>query len=234
MRRPIVFLAEDHEVMALGLRGLLEDEYDVYGPHGDGNQIAALVCGVRPDLLLLDLSLLNRNGIAIIPEVREGSPDTLIIVVTIYDDYFLMEEALRRGAMGFVPKSGGAAMLLDAIAKVRGGGIYRPPGLRKPPRPELTSPHAAAIALLSPYRQEILSAIGEGLSTKVIARRMEISVATLYWHRMHIRRALGVDSEDGLARAALIWYQSRADAANSPGGQIPEDLRKELERGRRT
>lgn len=213
MAKPIVLVAEDHELVGTGMRTLLEKQFQVFGPHADGNEITGLVRTLRPDILFLDLSLLNRNGMAIIPEVRELCPETRIIVVTMYDDYYLMEEALRRGAQGYVSKSSGVASLLTAIERVRAGEVYRQPDIHRPPRMAITSPHAAAIAELTPRRQLILSLIGEGLTNGAIAKRLGIAVATVYWHRTHIRRALGVRSEAALARAAMIWFQAEFDAA---------------------
>lgn len=212
MDRPKVLLAEDHEVVGIGLRLVLEKDFQVFGPHADGSQIADIVDVLRPELLLLDLSLLNRNGMAIIPEVRLRAPETRIIVVTAYDDYYLMEEALARGARGYVTKNSGMSSLLDAIAEVQAGGVYRQPDIHRPRRSAITSPHSAAIAELTPRRQRIILLIGEGLTNAAIAARLGISVATVFWHRTHIKRALGIRSEAELVRAAMIWFQAEFDS----------------------
>lgn len=212
MDRPKVLLAEDHEVVALGLRLLLQEDFQVFGPHADGSKIADIVEVLRPELLLLDLSLLNRNGMAIIPEVRLRAPDTSIIVVTAYDDYYLMEEALARGAKGYVTKSSGVESVLDAIKEVQAGGIYRQPDIHRPRRSAITSPHSAAIAELTPRRQMIILLVGEGLNNTAIAARLGISVATVFWHRTHIKRALGIRSEAELVRAAMVWFHAEFES----------------------
>lgn len=217
MRKPIVFIAEDHEVMGLGLRALLEAEYEVYGPHADGSQVAAMVAKVRPDLLVLDLSLPNGNGMYLIEDVRRRSPGTRIVVHTMFADWDLLEEARRRGAHGYVGKDAGAQELLRAIAAIREGGTYFSPWIRRPTkRPRVDGPHGVAIAQLTDRRQLILRLIGDGLGTEEIARQLGVTERTIYYHRGQIRKALGVESEEALTRVAVLWRRAVEEAG--PGG----------------
>ncbi len=209
MRKPVLFLAEDHEVMGLGLRALFEADFEVYGPHGDGATIVDLVSRVRPFLLVLDLSLPNRNGMYLIEEVLQRSPDTRILVHTMYADFDLMEEARRRGAHGYVGKDSGAQELLRGVTAIRQGETYFSPLIRPPKRRAGgAGPHSAAITRLTRRRQEILGLIGDGLTTDQICRRLGVAERTVYWHRGIIRRELGIQTEEDLAREAAVWRQA--------------------------
>jgi len=224
MRKPIAFIAEDHEVMGMGLRALLEAEFEVYGPHADGAQVAAMVSRVRPELLVLDLSLPNANGMYLIEQVRKLSPETKIIVHTMFADHDLMEEARRRGAHGYVGKDAGAQELLRGIAALTEGDTYFSPLIRRPSkRPRVDGPHGVAIAQLTDRRQLILRLIGEGLTTEEIARELGVTERTIYWHRSQIRQGLGVESEEDLTRVAVLWRQAMrvAEAEADPGSRTP-------------
>lgn len=208
MPKPLVFIAEDHEVMGLGLRALLEGDYEVYGPHADGSTLLDMLSLVRPDILVLDLSLPGRNGMYLIEEVLERRPQTRIIIHTMFADHDLMDEAKRRGAHGYVGKDAGAQELLRALEAVCDGEEYFSPLITRPKSRPKVGPHGVAIGRLSGRRQEILQFIGEGLSTEEIAARLGVTERTVYYHRTEIRKVLGLENEEDLPRVAAVWLQA--------------------------
>ena len=221
-RKPIVFLVEDHELIGVGVRSLFEDEWEVYGPHSDGATVPLVVEVLKPALVILDLGLPNRNGMYLIEEIRAKSPASRIVIHTMYADYDLLMEARQRGAHGYVGKDAGVEELKKAVKAVAQGRTYFsplivPPRVRKGP----VDPLHNAIRRLSQRRRRILKLIGDGLSTEEIAASLGVTERTIYWHRGVIRQGLGLESEEDLARAALLWNQtgdSITDSMDSPDG----------------
>jgi DNA-binding NarL/FixJ family response regulator len=205
MAKRRVLLVEDHALVAQGLRALLEQKYEVVELVQDGNKVVPAVKRLRPDVLLLDLSLPNRNGMDLIPEIRAACPRTRILVVTMHADPTLVKSAFGLGALGFVPKDCDSLELHKAIGVVLKGRYYR--SKRIPARerqPDGGGPALEAYWLLTPRQQEIVRGIAEGLSTEQIADRLGLSVHTIHFHRRGLRRALKIESEDGLARYAAM------------------------------
>lgn len=222
MPKPKVFLAEDHDVVAIGLRQVLSDEFEIYGPHADGNTLVEIVGQVQPDFLVLDLSLKGRNGMFLMDDVLRRCPRVRIVIYTTHADFDLMEEARRRGASGYVGKDAGVAELQRALVAVRAGGTWFSEFIRPPRRRALgTGPHGPAIAKLTTLRQEVLALLGEGRTTREVAVQLDMSERTVYWHRSMIRKALGVTADEDLARIAAVWYQAiRQAEASAPLSKV--------------
>ncbi len=168
---------------------------DVVGIVRDGGEVPAAVSRLRPDVLLLDLSLPNRSGMDLIPELRTLAPAMHILVVTMHLDALLADAAIRLGAHGFIPKDSGIEELRTAIAAVQGGGTYLSS------RVSVVRP---GLAHLTPRQQVILRLIGEGTSTETIARTLGVSVHTVHFHRRNIHHALALETELDLVRYAVL------------------------------
>lgn len=204
MRKPRILLAEDHDLVSQGLRALLKDEYEVLGPVREGPRVPKAVAQAQPDVLMLDLSLPGRNGLDLIPDVRRMSPKTRILVVTMHADYALAKSAFSLGALGFVPKDSDIRELNWAIKEVLAGRTYLSPRVPREHVRQPTSPALRAFQQLTPQQQKVLRAIGAGASTEDIAHQLALSVHTIHWHRRSIRRTLGIESDDGLTRFAVM------------------------------
>lgn len=197
-------LGDDHHLMAEALRSALSAKHKIVAVAHTASQILAAVQAHRPDLLLLDLSLPERNGLELIPDVRELAPATKIIVVTMHLDRILAETSLNAGASGFVPKDAGLKELDRAITAVMGGETFissRVPNSTN--RVSLRAAHAA-LAQLTPRQHEIVRMIADGRTSAEIARLLGLTESTIAFHRGNIRTTLGVDSERGLIRYALL------------------------------
>lgn len=222
--RPTVLLAEDHAMVAQGLRLLLQDQFTVLGVITDGTEVVSSVRAADPDVLLLDLGLPGRNGLDLIPDLRRLCPRTRVLVVTMHADAGLARLAFTAGALGFVPKDCDAEELHLAIREVLGGVQHLSPRLKAHSQgPAPASPAREAYWRLSSRQQEILRAIAEGRTTQEIADQLGLSIHTVHFHRRRIRRVLGVASDDGLTRLALMM-QIGPDGPPSPpstaGGQL--------------
>lgn len=209
-RKDRLLLVEDHLMVGESFRTMLEPEFQVDGPHGDGRLIPALVRETRPDLILLDLELKHRDGADLIPELRRESPDTKILVVTVETRPEVMEDVLNRGAQGFVPKGAGFEELRIAIHAVLAGQIYRSPHVQRMRWQRPTHPHDETIERFIPQRKVIFRLIGQGLTADEIAREVGLSRWTVYYHRKMMRDVLRVRSDRGLELEAREWLLRQA------------------------
>ncbi len=212
-RRIRIVLGDDHQLMVQAMRSALSARHDVVAVAHTAAEILSAVATHRPDLLLLDLSLPERNGLELIPDVRRTSPDTRIIVVTMHLDRVVAESTLAAGADGFVPKDAGLDELERAIDTVLAGETFM--SRRVPPssnRVSLKAAHAA-LAQLTPRQHEILRLIAEGLTSLEIGQRLGLSERTVAFHRTNIRQKLGVDSERGLIRYSVLVQFEAGDPA---------------------
>ncbi|HET8770674.1 MAG TPA: response regulator transcription factor [Gemmatimonadaceae bacterium] len=202
--RPRLIIADDHHMMVEALRGVLAREHEIVGVAHTADAILETVARVEADVLLLDLSLPGKNGLELMPDIGRLAPALRIIVVTMHLDRVVAETALRSGASGFVPKDADLSELAQAISAVMTGGTYMSP--RVPPssnRMALKADHAA-LAQLTPRQHEIMGLIADGRTSAEIAQQLGLSERTVAFHRTNIRAKLGVDSEHGLMRYALL------------------------------
>lgn len=121
-----IVLVDDHQILREGVKNLLEDEPDlkVIGEAPDGLTGIELTEKLTPDILISDLMMKGLNGIEVTREVRKRSPNTRIIILSMYDDDGFVNQAMRAGAMGYVLKGSGISELLTAIRKVASGSSY--------------------------------------------------------------------------------------------------------------
>lgn len=202
MRRASVLVAEDHEVVAQGLVAMLAGVYDVVGSVADGNQVVPAVELHRPDILLLDLSLPNRGGINLLPDILTASSETRVVVLSMHVDPHLVDAAMQSGAMAFVPKNAGIEELQIGITEALAGRRYISPKL--PQHPEPTDADPIGWTRLTARQQAIVRGIARGLTSDEIADELGVTVWTVNFHRRSIRRILGIHSEIEMHRYALL------------------------------
>lgn len=199
-----VVLADDHAVVRSGLRLLLESEpaIEVVGEVGDVTATIEAVERLRPDVVVLDLHMPGEPSLPAIPELRQRSPRTRVVVLTAQRDPSYAGEALRLGATGYVPKEAAGGHLLEAIAAVMAGGTYLEPQLGA--RLAATAAAAAGAAPeLTARELDVLRLIARGLTNREIAERLFLSVRTVESHRARIQRKLGRSRRSDLVDYAL-------------------------------
>jgi DNA-binding NarL/FixJ family response regulator len=202
--KPRLLLVDDHHMVLEGLRLELEPEFEIVGMLANGGQVVEQCRKLAPDLVLLDLSLPDRGGLEVIGDVRQARPDQRILIVTMHRDRILSDACLQSGASGFIPKDADAGELRTAIREVLAGRRYVSPLV--PDRPQRFSSMELAfpLAQLTPRQQTILRLLGEGKSTACIAAELHLSPNTVTFHRVRIRKALGIPSEWALLKYALM------------------------------
>ena len=211
--RPLVVIADDHPLVAQGLRALIEPFCDVVALVQDARELEDTVAEHTPDLLLLDLSMPHRNGLELLPVLRARFPTLRMLVVTMHLDRALAEQAFLNGADGFIPKEAPADELQTAIATVLHGRRYLSP--RVPHRGFQTREalQDARLQRLTPRQREVLALMGEGRTTPEIAAQLGVSHRTVEFHRAGVRRALGITTEWGLVRFAIMARMGNLGAA---------------------
>jgi DNA-binding NarL/FixJ family response regulator len=213
--RARLILADDHRLVAEGLRALLIRNFDVVAVVHEASELLWRLADTDADCLLLDLDLKGRNGLDLMPDIRAMRPLLRVLVVTMHLDRILADAVLHAGAQGFVPKDAGIDELEGAIREVLAGRRYLSPRVpRITYRLGMGAEHAG-LARLTARQQEIMRLIGAGRSTVEIAAQLGLSTGTINYHRANIRRALGVASAAGLRRYAVLLEMGPRAA---PGG----------------
>lgn len=209
MRKTAIVLADDHHVVRQGLRGLLEAEPDfsIAGEAADGLQAVDLVDRVKPDVLVIDLMMPGLSGLDVTRQVRQRSPRTHIVILSMHSNEAYVLEALRNGAAAYVLKDSTAADLVHAVREVVAGRRYLSPPLSE--RAIETYAEKAKSTSLDPYEtlttreRQVLHLAAEGYTNAEIGDRLSISPRTVETHRANLMRKLGLESHTNLIRYAL-------------------------------
>lgn len=199
-----VLLADNHVLVRQGLRALLEQHgLEISGEASDGQEALKLAAAEPPDIALLDVSMPLLNGLDAAREMRKAAPTVKVILLTRHDEDPYVTEALRAGVRGYVLKSQGAPDLLQAIDLVSRGGVYLSPGISRAVVDAYRNQVELAADPLTPRERQVLQLVGEGKSTKDVARLLDISVKTAESHRARLMRKLGIHETASLVRYAI-------------------------------
>lgn len=208
MNRARILLADDHQLTLAGIRRLLETSYDVIAEVNDGAALVKAAAVMQPDLIVLDISMPQINGIDAAARIRKSAPQVKLLFLTMHVNSRFLAAALAAGATGYVLKTAAAEELLQAVASVLKGGVYVSRGISEEHLERFGDPARAAAAIrLSPREQDVLRLISEGHASKEIGYRLEISPRTVEFHRENIKRKLGLRSTAELTRYALTQDQ---------------------------
>lgn len=216
--KPItIVLADDHAVVRSGLRLLLdgEEDFEVVAEAGDLESAKRYVRGHRPTVLVLDLNMPGGSSLEAIPMIREQTPDTQIVVLTMQQEPGFARRALGAGALAYVLKEAADDELVEAVRRAGAGESYLNPrlGARLAAEPPPGPPDG-----LSEREVDVLRLIALGHTNAEIAAKLYLSVRTVETHRAHIQQKLGLNS-----RAELVGYALRLgliETGPHPGGEI--------------
>jgi DNA-binding NarL/FixJ family response regulator len=205
-----IVLAEDHHVVRQGVRSLLEKEdlFNVIGESNEGPQAIKMVQQMKPDVLVLDWMMQGLSGAETIQRVREVSPETKVIVLSMYDMEAYVLEALKSGASGYVLKSSHADELIHAIREVVAGRTY----LSAPFSQRAIEAYSRKTQdtgndpyqSLTPRQREVLHLSAEGMTVAEIAEKLFLSPRTVEGHRANLMKKLNLNNQTELVRYA-IW-----------------------------
>jgi two-component system response regulator NreC len=209
-----ILIADDHGLIRVGLRALLQevDEIAVVGEAEDGYTALQRISELKPNIVLLDISLPGLSGIEVARQVRELSPMTRVLMLTVHEDEGMLRESIRAGAHGYILKRAVDSDLIQAIRVVSQGHMYIYPSLTSALVKDL-SPHAASpestIEALTPREKDVLRLLARGYTNRQIAEEMNLSTRTIEGHRASLVNKLGVSS-----RVELMNYVEEHGVGN--------------------
>src|SRR5262249_54079045 len=206
MNKTSVLLADDHTIVAEGLRSLLEGEFEFVGTVGDGRALLDAARKLKPDVIVADISMPLLNGLDAVRHLKRDGSTAKIIFLTMHTEPQLAAEAFRAGASGYLLKSSAGEGLITAIHEVVTGRAYVTPLITKDMvtfymdtarEPEQTT------VKLTPRQREVLQLVAEGRTMKEVASILNISARTVESHKYEMMEALGVQTNAELVQYAI-------------------------------
>lgn len=205
--RPRVIIADDHQILAEGLRSLLEPEFDLIATVENGRELVTKTKEMRPDVVIADISMPMLNGIDAAQQILNDNPRARIIFLTMHADMAYAAEAFRVGAAGYVLKKSAAAELVTAIQEVLKGGVYVTPPIAKAMMRDAFSGRVSKAARpgasMTPRQREVLQLVAEGHSIKEIASILGLSPKTVEFHKYRIMEVLDIRTTAQLTQYAV-------------------------------
>ncbi len=204
-----VLLSDDHRIMREGLRSLLEKEPDIelVGEAEDGRSTLELASRLKPQVVVMDISMPDLNGIDATRKLLEKLPNVKILALSMHTDQRFIEGMLRAGATGYLPKDCASEELVRAIRTVLSNQTYLSPSIADVVRRDYLSQRREAdisvSGVLTDREREVLQLMAEGKNTKEIASRLQVSVKTIETFRQHIMQKLDLHSLAELTKYAI-------------------------------
>lgn len=213
-----ILLVDDHPIVRRGIADLLMAEPDltVSGEAGTMQEAMAEVARLKPDLMIVDVSLDGNNGIELMKNLTSRWETLPIIAYSMHDEAIYAERALRAGAKGYVMKGSDASSLIKAVREVLKGKIYLSEAMSDRLLGKLVGAGATKAATASPVETlsdrelEVLELLGKGLGTSQIADRLCLSVKTIETYREHLKTKLNLVNGHELLRYAIEWSLAQA------------------------
>ena len=198
-----VLIVDDHKVVVEGLVRLLGERFEIVDTINDGRLVFEAASRLRPDVVILDISLPNVSGLEVIHQLRNGDLDTRIIVLTMHADSNLAVEALSAGASGFVLKESSGEELLTALQAVLEGGTYLASGFTREIVTAMVSDSDPRRVELTAQQREVLRLIVRGQRAKEIAGTLDISTRSVEAIKYKTMQQLDLHSTAELVRYAI-------------------------------
>lgn len=203
-----ILLIDDHAIVRAGLRALLgaEADFQIVGEAADGTMATHLVQTLHPHIVLLDINMLQSNGIVVTKQLHEIAPEVRVLILTLYEDESLLRQAIENGASGYIVKRALETELISAIRAVHAGNLYVHPTMTRALVRDIAPPPIAddsPATLLSAREFQTLKFIAQGLTNRQIAEQMHLSVRTVEGHRANISDKLGISTPIQFVRYAL-------------------------------
>jgi DNA-binding NarL/FixJ family response regulator len=195
-----VALVDDHSLVRDGIKALLAvmSPLEMVGEAENGAQAIEMVGRCQPDLLLVDISLPDMNGLELTRVLRSQYPSLKVLVLSMYDNYEYVSESVRSGASGYVLKNAPSREIIAAIEAITSGGTFYSAEIAQRLIADKHTDNE-----LTPRESQVLAKMAQGLNNKEMARELDISVRTVETHRLSIRRKLNIDKPAALVKYAL-------------------------------
>ncbi len=211
MRRPRVLLADDHRMLREAFARLLEPTCDIVGTVPDGRALLAAAVDLSPDVVVVDISMPQLNGLDAARILRKEMPDVKVIFLTVNEDPDLAAEAFRVGASGYLLKNSAGSELVQAVDEAFQGRSYVTPLAARGLVDSLIDPSPATKKAdsISQRQREVLQLLAEGHSMKEVAQVLNITPRTVAFHKYAMMKQLGIQSSAGLVQYAMKQRAAR-------------------------
>lgn len=219
-----VLIGDDHATLRAGLRMLIDAQHDmtVVGEAGDGEIVLQQAALVRPDVILLDLTMPNLGGLPALDRLRSVAPDSRTLVLTMHDDPAYFRSAMHAGALGYLHKSAAHGELLSAIRVVHAGKPFVSQAMALALAHDViagaTAAPPSAKPLLSERERKVLGLLAQGFTNQECAAHLGVSVKTVETYRARLYKKLGVKTRAQLVRFAVGSGLLSNDELQSIGG----------------
>ena len=206
-----VIIIDDHPLFSRGLAQLIEtqESFKVSGMAKNRNEALDLLGKVTPDLAIVDLNLGQEDGLELIKDIVIIHPKTKILVLSMHDERFYAERALKAGAKGYIMKEEAETQVIDAIKTVVKGEIYLSEAEKKRINNDISQEASKEsfdlISTLSDRQLQIFTLIGKGIGTVEIANKLNLSIKTIDTHKENIKAKLHCASSGELRQMAIEW-----------------------------
>jgi two-component system response regulator NreC len=204
-----VIIADDHNIMRAGLKALIEKQHgiEVIGEASDGRTTVTLALKLSPDVILMDISMSDMNGIEATKRIVEKLPKVRIVALSMHSDRKFVADMLNAGASGYLLKDCAARELAHAIHTVMSGRSYLSPAITdimiNDYKHILSRDTLSVFSLLTAREREVLQLLAEGNTAKKIASRLNVSIKTVETYRQHIMEKLDIHTIAGLTKYAV-------------------------------
>ena len=206
-----VFIVDDHPITRRGLTQLINAEPDLKVCGESDNAITGLedIKRIKPDIVLVDITLPRRSGLMLVKDIRLWVPSTYVLALSMHDESLYAERVLRAGGHGYIMKNEGGDKLLQAMRRVLDGVTYVSEGISR----KIVDTFAgrrkdsgnSTVGHLTEREFEVFQLLGQGLPTAEIGKRLHLSPKTVDSHRLHIKEKLQLHSLPELMRYAVRW-----------------------------
>lgn len=204
MARPGVLLADDHTLVLEAFKKLLEPEFEVVGTVSDGRALLSVAPGLKPDVIVLDLSMPELNGMEAGLQLRRLLPRTKVVVLTMNEDPDIPREALRQWASGYLLKKSAGSELIKAIREVLRGRTYVTPKVAQQLREGFVrDPRRKHKRVLTSRQREVLLLLAEGRTMKETADLLHVTPRTVAFHKYRIMEDFDLKTTSDLVKFAI-------------------------------
>jgi len=213
-----IIVSEDHHIVREGIFKLLDgsQDFEVIGQAGNGVETLKLVQELQPDVLVLDISMPQMDGIEVLKQLRNINPFPKVVILSMYADSALVKQAFESGALGYVLKQSISDELIDAIHAANRNSVYLSAGVSHILTHIANKQSQNPLDHLSPRERQVVKRIVAGLSTKEIAKDLQVSVKTIEKQRRDAMRKLDVENVASLVRTCLkLGLLNRSDDEQS-------------------
>ena len=206
-----VLVVDDHPLLRQGLAMLINQQQDMHvcGEAEEAHAAMQLIVQMRPDIIILDLSLKGPDGLDLLKSIRGLYPDLPVLILSMHDEAIYAERALRARANGYIMKQEATEMVLVALRRILNGDVYLSESMSKQMLQQFIdgapSLLQSRIAALSDRELEVFRRIGEGRGTREIAEELHLSIKTVETYQAHIKDKLSLRSGRELIQHAVQW-----------------------------